>query len=186
MSAEKAKYEGVRQGGATWKLLRAFWSITTRDTTVSRDIRQRPRNEFIADLTNDTYGDEPDLETRHLAAVIPTSILALISVGAGGLGLVALLVLRIVGVNGYTAGMAGMVGLCLLGAPFITTFVWAVRGTVSEVHYRSWANRGCPEDEKPPAASQPRDSDLILGAPWAIVMIALATYFAVQFYISSS
>ncbi|WP_298039744.1 hypothetical protein [uncultured Microbacterium sp.] len=58
-----------------------------------------------------------------------------------------------------------------MAAPMVTACIWAVRGVREEIDYRSWKKRGCPEGELPSAFSQPRDRDLLIGLPWAVIMI---------------
>jgi hypothetical protein len=135
---------------------------------------------FVTDIIRDAFGDRPDLESRHQSSALPTHFLGLACMAPAGVGLVVMVALNATGVDGRTAAIPGSVGLCLGAVPFFSMFIWAIRGTISELHYRSWVKRGTPGDELPPASSQPRDRDLLIGLPWAALSIGSAVYLLVD------
>ncbi len=86
----------------------------------------------------------------------------------------ALLGVSVVGsIFGRDAGLemiqaSGVVASVPLG----TAVVWAYRAVLSQRDYRRWLKLGRPGDHLPPWRSQPRDADLLMAAPWVLLLAA--------------
>jgi hypothetical protein len=136
-----------------------------------KDRAQRTRRQFLSAWLDSCFGPTPDLHARHGAATLTSGFLLLPALILWAVTLFPGIGLYWAGVDGVLVGKITGLGGTIGFIPLCTAAIWAVRATISEVHYQRWCRSGSPAGELPPASSQPKDIDVILGIPWAIAMI---------------
>jgi hypothetical protein len=180
VSARNTYYQAVNEGSLVWRTMYLFaWPIAV-PRLLKRDRLKRSRRQFLSSWIGGVFGPAPDLHVRHDAAVLTGGLLVLPAFILVAITVPLTVVLCFCGVAGPIAAKFSIVGVTIGLIPFLTAVIWSIRATVSEAHYRRWIQSGCPENEVPPANSQPSNIDVVLGLPWAAAMIACCVYFVMN------
>lgn len=165
-------YTPVVRGSFTWRVVETTMRLLFRRSVVTRDTQRRPREEIIIGVINDSVGAAPDMDTRkdQLNFVASGGVIAGLVMGAIGFAVGAVLWVTI----GRAVGSAVMRAFWVLGtAPLIALGgVWSVRAFLNEIDYRRWVKQGCPAGHVPSGRSQPKDRDLFVVVPLALLFAA--------------
>lgn len=145
-----------------WRAMAWISRPFATESLVSRDVRSRTREQFLADLVNDGLGLEATVEGRDHA----TNILAVavpIAVTASSIPLFAVAVM-LRHAAGLAAAGAFLMVVCAVLFPVLGLALplswrfWLARRQLS-----AWKSRDRPEGERPDNRSLPRAQDALVG-----------------------
>ena len=162
-------YAPIRDGSFTAWAVRAVPRVLTRAGRISSDREGRSRNEIVEHNIKAGFGSPPEMERRRetLYVLMSMTILAAFALGVFGLivgGVIQAFLSPSLG--GWIMRAIGAFGSAPL---FAIGIVWAGRTQVNEFDYRRWVRLGQPEGFIPRPGSQPKDVDLFLAAPIAVL-----------------
>jgi hypothetical protein len=174
------RYSGLEEHPIAWRVLYLFAWPLALPYALKGDSLGRNRRQFLTDWLNSCFGPTPDLHARHHSSILTTGLLFLPTYVLVGLTLFPGVVMYAVGVDGALVSKVILLGGTIGFIPFLTGAIWGFRATVSEIHYRRWTRTGSIRGELPPASSQPKDVDVIIGLLWAIAMVLCAVIVVVN------